>query len=182
MTINLKEWIGKNVKVTLRNGLSCNATIQQVTNNMYLYELPNFGFCNNLYTSNGRHYRYYDQSSYEIICIEELTMNTNDILTEINKTKVQLHLLEEKLKQAEEQEKSNSEIYTPIEDNSGYKYCLKFLKTKNVACIGGCFDWDKTPQGSNYWVNISDKVTRPSDDDFQQIKDWVINYLIQKEL
>lgn len=182
MTINLEDWIGKNVKVTLRNGLSCNATIQNVTNNMYLYELPNFGFCNNLYTSSGRHYRYYDQSSYEIIRIKENTMNTKEILNEINKTQIQLNKLQEQLKQAEAQEKFNSEFYTPIVDDSAYKYCLKLIKTKDIQYISGGFDWDKTPQGIRYWDQVRTEYKSLDESDIQQIKDWVINYLIQKEI
>ena len=121
-------------------------------------------------------------SKLNIIHIKELPMNTKDILTEINKTKVQLHLLEEKLKQAEAQEKFNSEFFTPISIDDQYAKCLKFLKTEDVYYISGCFDWKETPQGVSYWNEVSMENKSLDKSDIQQIKDWVINYLIQKEL
>ena len=179
--INLEDFVGKKVKVTLTDGRIYEGIVkffsgEGKSKKFFIrssnYDLVNFDReGNNVYHLNSN-----------IIHIEEIAMSTNEILTEINKTKVQLHLLEEKLKQAEAQEKFNSEFYTPIEDSSEYEFCLKFLKTKNVDCIGGCFCWDKTPQGIGYWDQVRTKNKSLDKSDIQQIKDWVINYLIQKEL
>lgn len=181
MTINLEDWVDKKVKVTLTDGRIYEGIVkffsgEGKSKKFFIRssncDLVNFdGEGNNVYHLNSN-----------IIHIQELPMNTNEILDEINKTQIQLNKLQEQLKQAEAQEKFNSEFYTPIEDRSEYEFCLKFLKTKNVDCIGGCFCWDKTPQGKNHWANILDKVTLPYNSDFQQIKDWVINYLIKKDL
>ena len=181
MTINLEDFVDKKVRVTLRDTKIREGTIKYYTNehNRKVFFLRTSHYNLNDFDKEGNNK--YD-SKLNIIHIKELSMNTKDILTEINKTKVQLHLLEEKLKQAEEQEKFNSEFFTPIAVHGEYVNCLTFLKTKDMNYLGGCFNWDKTPQGKNHWANISDKVFRPSNADFQQIKDWVINYLIQKEL
>lgn len=107
-------------------------------------------------------------------------MNTKEILNEINKTREQLNKLKGQLKQAEEQEKFNTEFYTPILDEYNYKTCLKFLQYKNVWRLSSAFPWGSTPQGKSYWLAINTGKTPLRESDIQQIKDWVINYLIQK--
>lgn len=181
MKINLEDFVDKKVKVTLQDGREYEGIIKYFTNEsnrkVFFIRSSNYDLINfdkegiNVYHPNSN-----------IIHIEELPMNTNDILTEINKTKVQLHLLEAKLKQVEEQEKFNSEFFTPIAVHGEYVNCLTFLKTRQVKYINGCFNLHKTPQGRDYWKDIANEETFIADYDIQQIKDWVINYLIQKEL
>lgn len=113
---------------------------------------------------------------------EEITMSTKEILNEINKTQIQLNKLQEQLKQAEAQEKFNSEFYTPIAGEDQYKKCLRFLKTKSHTLLIYCFTWEQTPQGIGYWSDIQRGKKDLSVSDYEQIKDWVINYLIQNEV
>lgn len=181
MKINLEDFVDKKVKVTLQDTKIREGIVKYFTNErnrkVFFIRTSHYDLVD--FDQEGNN-RYHPHSN--IIHIEELPMNTNEILNEINKTKVQLHLLEEKLKQAEKQEKFNSEFYTPIENNSDYEYCLKFLKTKDVKYIYGCFDWSKPPQGVRHWNDVVTKNKFFDKSDIQQIKDWVINYLIKKEL
>ena len=181
MKINLEDFVGKKVKVTLTDGRIYEGIVKffsgEGKSKKFFIRSSNYDLVD--FDQEGNN-RYHPHSN--IIHIEELPMNTNEILNEINKTKVQLHLLEEKLKEAEKQEKFNSEYKTPIENNSDYEYCLKFLKTKDVKYISGCFDWSKPPQGVRYWNDVVTKNKSLDKSDIQQIKDWVINYLIKKDL
>ena len=126
MKINLEDFVDKKVKVTLRDTKIREGTIKYFTNEhnrkVFFIRTSHYDLID--YDNEGNNN--YD-SKLSIIHIKELPMNTNEILTEINKTKVQLHLLEEKLKQAEEQEKFNSKFYTPIAKHGKYVNFLFFL-------------------------------------------------------
>lgn len=181
MTINLADWVGKRCTITLSCRRKHTGTVKfDKDDSLYFFECDSgwkfIGYYQ--YGSNGF---YAFSREYQIVHIEEIKMNTQQISEEISKVQAQLESLQVKLKQAEAQEKFNSEFFTPIEENSEYLYCLKFLKTKDVDCITGGFDWANTPQGYAYWNDITVKNKSLDKSDIQQIKDWVINYMIRKE-
>lgn len=180
MTINLEDFVDKKVKVTLRDTKIREGIIKYFTNErnrkVFFIRTSNYDLGDFDKEGNNK----YD-SQFNIIHIKELSMNTQQISEEINKVQAQLESLQVKLKQAEAQEKFNSEFFTPVEEISEYIYCLKFLKTKDVDCITGGFDWANTPQGYAYWNDIAVKNKSLDKSDIQQIKDWVINYMILKE-
>ena len=107
-------------------------------------------------------------------------MNSKQILEEIAKTQEQLNKLQEKLEETEKLEKYNDEFYTPVVNNHNYKHCIEFLKHKNPeGSLNYCFTWMSTPQGHLHWSNIEKGISPLTKEDIQQIKDWVINYLIK---
>lgn len=177
MKIDLKDYLNRKCKITLKNDKTYIATVK------YNKVVSSYFVC---LSGNRQLLDYYPNGlnvytpSLDIIHIEELTMNTEQILEEISKTQDQLNKLQAELKKAEEKEKFNKKFFTPIEHEKEYQSCLKLLKTKNISYIIECFAWDKTPQGVGYWEDISDNVTHLAEYDIHQIKDWVINYLIRK--
>ena len=186
MTINLKEWANKKAKITFRSGKEYEVTIHPVHPALHLPHVYWVDPIGSHYNANGTRYHIPSIQS-QIIKIEPITMNTKELQKQIEQTQLELNKLQEELKKAEEQEKFNSEFYTQFEDEISLNYALRFLKENNILHLEGAFTWSETPQGENYWVlrvygDGFQNKTEITQEVIQQIKDWVINYLIQTKL
>ena len=184
MKINLEDWNQKECRVTLRNGKKFDVTVR---NGHEFYKYPYYwvGIIEGTdlrYFKSGKYYenKPKDDHLWDIIHIEELTMKTNtqQILEEISKTQEQLNKLQEELKKAEVQEK----FFTSIQNDEQLKAALSFLKTREMNKLKFSFTWDATPEGYDYWYDINSGTSNLYETDILKIKDWVINYLIQKQV
>lgn len=183
MKINLEDWNQKECRVILRNGKKFDVTVRN-GNEFYKYPYYWVGVIEGTdlqYYKSGKCYenKHKDDHLWDIIHIEELTMKTNtqQILEEISKTQEQLNKLQEELKKAEVQEK----FFTPIQNDEQLKGALSLLKTRETKYLFFTFPWCLTPEGHDYWDNIYIGKSFLYESDILKIKDWVINYLIQKQ-
>lgn len=177
MTINLEDWVGKKVKVTLRSSLTKTVTVEKCGTLMY-YNLLNLGIYYNSYIQDGRNYHYsFSTSSYDIVKIEEIVeiqMNTKELQAQIEETQKQLSNLQEKLKEAEKQEMGSKDYYPCFKDGSLIvDNCLEAIDRHSMY-LSRAFDWSKTQQGYDYWAEKS-RVPL-TDEDKITILRWCVNY------
>lgn len=171
--VDLEQWVNKPAKVTFRNGTTTVGTIQRIPEaKVYPYALNN-----KAYTCSGIFWTF--NPELNIVSIEENPMNTTKLQKQIEETQKHLEALQQELKKQQDQERFNQEFFTPIKAPESANACLTILKTKTSDSLQSAFLWDATPQGYSYWSSISDNSSDFSDDDFNTIKTWLVNYLIQ---
>lgn len=174
-TVDLEQWVNKPAKVTFKNGNTFLDAIQRVQGTCYY----SYAFNRRTYTRSGLYWISDPDHKWTIVSIEENLMTTTNLQKQIEETQKHLEALQQELKKQQNQERFNQEFFTPLNTPQNANACLTILKTKSSVSLKTAFSWSDTPQGYSHWKNIHDNCSTFNDADFDAIKTWIINYLIQ---
>ena len=171
MTVDLSQYLNQEVEVTYENG---NTATGKVVENPYMDssgEIPYFFRSSQLgsaYNKEGFFGSHRSFNSLNIVKIKPINMKKYEQLE--NQIK-ELQAEVERLKKEEES--------TKLPRGFSRVNAIEFLKTFKRTNLSGAFTWFYTPQGEDYWKNISDSlVIAPSykvpEEAIIAIQSWVI--------
>ena len=160
-TVDLSQYVGKNVTITLRDGSKITGTVERTTSSNYPYMVAGY-----TYTQNGKWSSLlYDPC--DIIHIEltqkpmkkyeQLEQQIKDIQNEVDR-----------LKKEEEEEEKNK-----LPKNFNRERALRCIKTQNRLDLA-FLDWRSTPQGIDYWADIYHNRAPFTNAAIMQLQEWVI--------
>ena len=171
MTVNLRQYLDQEVQVTYENG---DTDIGKVSKNPYVCGSSDLHYAfrssqkGSIYTEDGFFWSRRCSNPLNIVKIKPINMKKYEQLE--NQIK-ELQAEVERLKKEEES--------TKLPRGFSRVNAIEFLKTFKRTNLSGAFTWFYTPQGEDYWKNISDSlVIAPSykvpEEAIIAIQSWVI--------
>ena len=175
MTIDLSNYLDKEVTITFRDGYKYTGVIEKsVLDNRRPYTI-----FSRLYYKNGK--RYDDASSLDDDIIHiELTQKPmtkyEQLQTEIKELKALREKEDAKIKELEKEIESlkEEEKKDKLPGKFNREFAIKYLETQRGYYLKTSFEWRTAPKGYLYWDAICSGESPLTDEDIIQIQKWII--------